>query len=484
MISKTALKRLALPAPILVLTSVAIGGLTISIDPSLDLIKVVLLNLSGYIFLGLVGLLVYSFIEVRRRTRSLLEQQARFEASINNLNVGFIVTDLLGEIVTINPAAKRILCISANALSPAILKSTSLYNLNCTMTDIEQQLKTTFDLRAQIAECLTKKKTIDVGEIAFRGLFLRIFITPVVVLESKKSLGLEFIGTVVLVEDITQEKLLEKSKEDFFSIASHELRTPLTAIRGNTSMIKQYYQDKISDPSFREMIDDIHASSVRLIDIVSDFLDVSRLEQGRMKFKKEQFDIEQLIQSVSRDFEGLAAEKKLYLKSETEKPFMPQVLADKDRTRQVLFNLIGNALKFTENGGVTVKVVSEKPVNNLSKPNIKVLVADTGIGVSTQNQQLLFRKFEQAGEKPLTRDATRGTGVGLYISKLMVEGMGGQIKLESSEIGKGTIFGFTLPVADTALSYEIPSTASSSSLNYQHYLQGNQVEEKALAPTV
>ena len=107
--------------------------------------------------------------------------------------------------------------------------------------------------------------------------------------------------------------------------------------------------------------------------------------------------------------------------------------------RNRIINLVGNALKFTEEGGVTVKV-------HLSDDFIRVVVADTGRGIPYENQMLLFHKFKQAGDSLFTRDTTKGTGLGLHISKLMVEGMGGSIGLQYSSPGKGSAFGFALPV--------------------------------------
>jgi signal transduction histidine kinase len=243
------------------------------------------------------------------------------------------------------------------------------------------------------------------------------------------------------VEDITEKKIMERSKDEFFSIASHELRTPLTAIKGNTSMIMSYFPELLKDKDVKEMLSDIHTSSIRLIDIVNDFLDVSRIEQGKIVFKNEAFSIEKIIESVIYEMGPVLKEKKIYLKfDQMTAQTLPQVWSDADRTKQIIYNLIGNAAKFTEEGGVTVSAHSEAGF-------LKVAVTDTGRGIPLDKQELLFRKFQQAGNSLLTRDTAKGTGLGLYISKMLVERMGGHISLEKSEEGKGTTFGFTLPLA-------------------------------------
>jgi signal transduction histidine kinase/HAMP domain-containing protein len=244
---------------------------------------------------------------------------------------------------------------------------------------------------------------------------------------------------VVVFEDISKERSLERTREEFFSIASHELRTPLSAIRGNSSMIQQYYADALSDPSLKEMIGDIHESSVRLIEIVNDFLDTSRLEQKRMKFQFEPLDVVEVARATIKEYQVTGSRQKIGLEVKPPEEPLPQVLADKNRTKQVLINLIGNALKFTSEGSVTVHFASDDDF-------VKVLVTDTGRGMDADAQKLLFKKFEQTGDTVLTRDSVRGTGLGLYISKLIMNQMHGRIDLESSEPGKGTTFSFMLPV--------------------------------------
>jgi K+-sensing histidine kinase KdpD len=119
------------------------------------------------------------------------------------------------------------------------------------------------------------------------------------------------------------------------------------------------------------------------------------------------------------------------------------VYGDVNRIKQILYNLIGNAMKFTKHGSVTINCL-------IQARRLKVTVTDTGPGIDAAGQQLLFRKFQQTAQSIITRDDTRGTGLGLYISKLLIEHMGGQIRLEHSEVGKGSTFSFTMPFATPA----------------------------------
>jgi len=263
---------------------------------------------------------------------------------------------------------------------------------------------------------------------------LRVISSPIILADGKVQ------QAVAVFEDISKEQELERTRDEFFSIASHELRTPLTAIRGNTSLIQQYYQDLLKDPDLHEIVDDIHDSSIRLIGIVNDFLDTSRLEQKHMKFQLAPLDITELAKSVVEEFQVTGSRQKTLLEVKQESQPLPKIMADSNRTRQVLINLLGNALKFTDHGSITISF-------ELTDGFVKTKITDSGQGMSAEAQTLLFRKFEQTGATVLTRDSVRGTGLGLYISKLIVEQMGGHIKLESSTPGVGTVFSFILPVA-------------------------------------
>ncbi len=398
---------------------------------------------------GIFLYLVYFHPQSQKRKTKSLEQQieelkktkTRLESSINSIHVGFIITDQKGEILSINSAAKRILCQGKGVNHNLRINDPGLVNLSCSIDDIAKELTQVIDIKQQIQVCLEKKLPIDWEVVEYKNLILRMVINPVVSIKRVGQLDLEFIGTVIVVEDITEEKILDRSKNELFSIASHELKTPLTVVKGNTEIIKKYYSEALNDTRLAKIIEDIHESSIYLIDIVDDFLDLSRLEQGRIKFKPETFDLTKLIQSIVKEYESIAVEKGLDLNLGGCEDC--QIEADPTRVRQVFVNLLGNALKFTHQGEVRIDI--EK-----AGDWAKVIVTDTGVGISEQNQQLVFRKFQQAGDDILTRETARGTGVGLYISKLLVEGMNGQIKLDKSVSGQGSRFSFSLPLASMA----------------------------------
>ena len=289
----------------------------------------------------------------------------------------------------------------------------------------------------------TKGKSLE-RNVTFGPRFFRFFFMPIAGAKAKTTLG-----TVLLMEDVTEAKTMERSRDEFFSIASHELRTPLTAIRGNSGMLLDFYKKQLADPDMHSMVDDIHGASLRLIAIVNDFLDMSRLEMGKFVFKNEPFNITSLIREILREYGVTGANHKLKLELA---PFAgpdPWVRADADRARQVIINLISNGIKVTTQGGVTIHLVPQKR-------NLHIKVTDTGMGIPVDSQHLLFRKFQQASNNILTRDNTQSTGLGLYISKLLVSGMHGRIFLEHSEVGHGTTFVLELPQAPAGKSPEEP----------------------------
>ncbi|HEX7259987.1 MAG TPA: histidine kinase N-terminal 7TM domain-containing protein, partial [Candidatus Saccharimonadia bacterium] len=235
--------------------------------------------------------------KVVERTHQLAEEQARLNASINSLQVGFMIIN----------GQKKLQ--SINAASYAILETKPSKSFD--FAEVASRLSTTIDLESQIQQVVITKKPVTLKDLMWRGKYLRIFISPVIT--EKK----EVIGTVILLQDITEEKILQRSREEFFSIASHELRTPLTAIRGNTSMLQGYFGEILEkNPDMKEMINDIHGSSVRLITIVNDFLDATRLEQGGMKFTDVDVDTGKLAAIVIQDLQSVAQEKNIYIKNE------------------------------------------------------------------------------------------------------------------------------------------------------------------------
>ncbi|HSX30273.1 MAG TPA: ATP-binding protein [Candidatus Saccharimonadales bacterium] len=371
------------------------------------------------------------------------QEQAKLAASINGLRQGFILLDA-DNVITL-----------ANGVAQDMVREQTDHRPLAVLEDVIQVLPQDLNLLAQIQQIHKTKIPTKLPNLALRGRFLNFYISPVVSEES-------VIGCVLLLEDVTEERILARSRDEFFSIASHELRTPLTAIRGNASMMLDIYKAVLEREDMQEIVEDIHQSSMRLIDIVNDFLDISRIEQGKISFIYEDVELDKIVEAIIYEMRAVLQEKHLSL-SFNKKTLgeLPKVWADKNRLKQIIYNLVGNAAKFTDKGGITINAVVEGDL-------VKVLIIDTGRGISLDNQKLLFHKFQQAGGSLLTRDTTRGTGLGLYISKMLAENMGGHLALESSTENQGSTFSITIPLATSkhaaAAKQPTPTTDSKTGL--------------------
>lgn len=230
-----------------------------------------------------------------------------------------------------------------------------------------------------------------------------------------------------------QLEIASKHKSQFLANMSHELRTPLNAILGYTQLImNKIYGDvpeKIIDALSR-----IDVSGRHLLDLINDVLDLSKIEAGQLRLSLKPYVMKDIVREVVTAMEPLASRKQLSLTWRIPDD-LPTAKGDERRIKQVLLNLIGNAIKFTDSGGVAVHIV-------LDDDRFKVKVTDTGPGISSADQARIFDEFQQA-DSPATRDKG-GTGLGLAIVKRIVELHGGTIGVEST-LGYGSVFWITLP---------------------------------------
>lgn len=231
---------------------------------------------------------------------------------------------------------------------------------------------------------------------------------------------------------------LDKLKDDFVSVASHELRTPMTAIRSYSWMALNRSDIPLSD-KLKRYLSRTLISTERLINLVNDMLNVSRIEAGRVEINPQPFDMAALVDDVMAEVAPKAQEKSLQLS--TLKQPIPQVFADADKVHQVLLNLIGNSMKFTPpEGSITVSFFSDGKV-------LEVIVKDSGVGISPDDLPRLFKKFGRLDNSYVAAATSGGTGLGLFISKSLIELMKGKIWASSEGMGKGTTFTFSLPIA-------------------------------------
>lgn len=233
-------------------------------------------------------------------------------------------------------------------------------------------------------------------------------------------------------------KALDKLKDEFVSLASHELRTPMTAVKSYLWMALQGSNGALNEKQ-KLYLDRAYSSVDRLIKLVNDMLNISSIESGRLTVEMEQVDIHKIAQEIVEEVSPRAKELSVNVDI-APSPTLPSVLADSDKIKEVLFNLIGNSLKFTpKDGKVTVSFSQNGDF-------IETKISDTGAGISEENLSKLFQKFSMLSESYTGNRTASGTGLGLYICRLIVEFQKGKIWASSEGAGKGSQFTFSLKI--------------------------------------
>ncbi len=230
-------------------------------------------------------------------------------------------------------------------------------------------------------------------------------------------------------------------KSQFLANMSHEIRTPLAAVLGFSELISKINPE---NKETKELSSGIERNGKLLLRLIDDILDLSRIEANRLELENTQFDLADLIRDVESTLSFRAKEKGLTLKFNAPKKFQNHYISDSTRIKQILLNIVGNAIKFTSHGGVDVDITIENNSNENKKDNFLIKVNDQGIGLTEEQQQRLFQPFGQAD--PSTRRQFGGSGLGLVISRQLAKALGGEINLLNSTPGVGSTFLISLPL--------------------------------------
>jgi PAS domain S-box-containing protein len=376
------------------------------------------------------GDIAQTIIESFKQKKEIEESEKKFKDMFENHSAVMILVD---------PATGKI--VDANKSSEEFYKYNHDTLINMNIGDIDIQSKE--DLKVELTKSSKGEKNYFIYKHKLSDGKIRdveVYSKPIRV-NTKKVL-------FIIVHDITERKKAEEGlieakdeaekaalmKAQFLSNMSHEIRTPLNAIIGLSNLMIN--EDDV-DERKRENLKAIKFSADHLHAIINDILDFSKIEAGKVTLEKIDFNIRELIDNAAKTLELKAKEKNLNLKTYIEEDTPQILIGDPVRLNQIIINLVGNAVKFTETGGVEIKVEVNKKENSNISLNFKI--CDTGIGISQHRINKIFESFTQAYV-----DTTRkygGTGLGLAITKRLVELQGGEVKVEST-VGKGSVFSF------------------------------------------
>jgi PAS domain S-box-containing protein len=380
---------------------------------------------------------------LKRTEAALQTSETRFRRLHEGLRDGVAAINMQGKIIEFNPAFQQMLGYEAD----------ELYQLTYTQLTptqwitLEQQILDEQVLLQGYSELYEKEYIRKDGSII--PVELRAYLTrdqannPISmwafvrdITERKQSRAALIQAKEAAEQAKLQADIANQAKSSFLANMSHELRTPLNGILGYAQIL---LRDKTVSPEQRDGLGVINRSGEYLLTLINDVLDLAKIEASRIELYPTDFHFSEFLDSIVELFQMRAQQKEIAFNYEPLSVLPEGVYADEKRLRQMLINLLGNAVKFTQKGGVTLKVGQDKD------NNLRFQVEDTGMGISPEEINNIFEPFQQVGDQ---RYRAEGTGLGLSITKRLVEMMGGKLQVRS-ELGKGSTFWITLNLPET-----------------------------------
>jgi two-component system phosphate regulon sensor histidine kinase PhoR len=364
---------------------------------------------------------------------ALLGEKSLMGSIMDSIADGVIVTDVLGVIKIVNPKAKEILglygesAVGESAVDFIRRFEDVPYALMQDKFNRIVERGETFSSEIPIAIPATRFYTLRLGPVRSRDGMVQ--------------------GIVGVLSDITELKEMDQMKTDLMSMVTHEIRTPLATVRGFAQIL---LKGGIAGDKSKEFLEIINRQSNRLVNLVNDFLDITRIESGRQVITKGPVDIDKLIQNAVADLRPLADEKNIRLEY-LSPGNVPSVFGDRNLIEQVLINLLSNAIKYSPKGAWARVAVAQQ------NGSCAVAISDNGLGIPKESIPRLFEKFYRV--RCDDRKDIIGTGLGLSLVKQIIDVHQGEIRVES-EHGKGSTFTFTIPVAKSGAE---PITMTTSS---------------------
>jgi PAS domain S-box-containing protein len=416
----------------------------------------VLKNPKGEVY-GEVGIAT-DIRETKDFITNLTAERNKLTTVMQSIVDGVLALDSFGHVILVNPAALTILGLEEkDILYRKLDEVLTMYDGNQKIScgDLLPNKQLTKD--AVIAQ----KKALKIIAPSDRQIFINLTSSAI---KEGSEVGL---GAIITMSDVSKEKELEEMKIDFVSMAAHELRTPLTAVRGYLSVLLEESGKKLPKEE-KDFVDKAFIASSQLAALVENLLSVSRIERGAMKLQIEAVDWSSIVKDSVNNFEPLAKEKKIKLTFELQEN-LPKVAVDQFRISEVLSNLIANALAYTKAGG-SVDVLVETKGNE-----VITHVKDTGQGIPESALPRLFTKFFRVSG--VLEQGSKGTGLGLYISKAIVDMHKGRIWVESKD-GVGSTFSFSVPVAENTDKTDPIENKAKQSVEVTTTADGNKKEAR------
>jgi PAS domain S-box-containing protein len=378
-----------------------------------------------------------SYKALERKVVEIGDAKAKDDAILNSIGDGLIVTDEAGEILLINKIASDLTGITSDKPGQKVTDRVMYDDAGNEIAPEEQPLMVALKTGKKINRYVLAPGKDDAKII------LNITANPVK--EHDRH-----IGAIEIIRDVTEEKEVERMKTEFISVASHQLRTPLSATKWFSQMLLNGDAGKLQDGQI-DFVKNISSSTDRMIELVNSLLNISRLESGKIMVEPTPTDLKKMVTDLTESVKQKAEEKKLKLDVKVDEK-IPQINLDPRLISQVYSSLLTNAMNYTSKGSVAVTV-------NVKDKDVVSEITDTGIGIPAGEQKKVFNKFYR-GTNVKTVE-TDGTGLGVYLAKVIVESHGGKIGFESQE-GKGTTFWFSLPVKGLPPAASKPGQASHS----------------------
>jgi len=375
-------------------------------------------------------LVQYHDLTEQKRAQAELERQKQYwEALVQNSPVAIVILDLQQRIVSCNPAFEKLLGYSQAEVAGQVLDDLVVGQQDMRS---EAEAYTQQALKGAVVHAFAKRRRKDGKEVE-----VELFALPVKVDGS-------IIGSVGMYHDISdlvrarrEAEEADRAKSEFLANMSHEIRTPMNGVMG---MIELALDSPLTNEQ-RDFLTTAQESAEALLALLNDILDFSKIEAGHLELEEISFNLRSMVEGVADTLAHRAEAKGLEMACDVQQDCPSYVRADPGRLRQILVNLVGNAIKFTEKGEVVIRVEAESETED--RTVVRFTVTDSGIGVPYDRQAALFQRFMQVDGSTTRRYG--GTGLGLAISRELVERMGGRIGAES-EPGKGSTFGFTVPL--------------------------------------